>query len=82
MTRTEMMNELTSRVCEVTFTKVNGDTRIMSCTLDPKVVPAATKEDLLSQKAVRQVNEEVIPVWDVKAEGWRSFRVDRVTEFN
>ena len=59
-----------------------GEERDMMCTLQEGVVPAATKEDPLSQKKVRAVNEEVIPVWDVNANGWRSFRVDSVISFS
>lgn len=82
MTRDEMKALLTEKVCEVTFTKANGDTRVMRCTLQDGVVPQATKEDPLSQKKVRDVNEEVLAVWDVEKEGWRSFRLDKVISFN
>jgi hypothetical protein len=77
-----MINELKSGICEVEFTKVNGETRLMKCTLDPSIIPVATKEDPLSQKKVRSVSEEVLPVWDVEREQWRSFRVENVTRFN
>ena len=82
MNRREMINELQSGICEVEFTKVNGETRVMKCTLDPSVIPPATKEDPLSQKKIRSVNEEVLPVWDVGKEQWRSFRIENVTRFN
>lgn len=82
MTREEMMTELTQRTCRVIFKKTNGEERDMMCTLQEGVVPAASKEDPLSQKKVRAVNEEVIPVWDINAQGWRSFRVDSVISFS
>lgn len=82
MNKREMINELKSGICEVEFTKVNGETRLMKCTLDPSIIPVATKEDPLSQKKVRSVSEEVLPVWDVEREQWRSFRVENVTRFN
>lgn len=82
MNKREMMNALQSGICEVEFTKVNGETRIMKCTLDPSIIPVATKEDPLSQKKVRSVSDEVLPVWDVEREQWRSFRVENVTRFN
>ena len=80
--RNMMMQELQQRVCRVIFKKTNGEERDMMCTLQEDVVPAATKEDPLSQKKVRSINEEVIPVWDVNANGWRSFRVDSVISFS
>ena len=82
MTREEMMTELTQRTCRVIFKKTNGEERDMMCTLQEDIVPAATKEDPLTQKKVRAVNEEVIPVWDINAQGWRSFRVDSVISFS
>lgn len=61
----------------VEFTKLNGDYRKMTCTLDKNIVPAPTK-DPVTQEKVRKVNENVCVVWDVNAKGWRSFRWDSV----
>jgi hypothetical protein len=82
MTREEMMEQLIKRECRVIFRKANGEERDMICTLQESVVPAATKADPITQTKVRSLNEEVIPVWDVKAQGWRSFRVDSVISFS
>jgi len=82
MTRNEMMEMLQASTCQVDFTKVNGDTRNMTCTLREDFIPAPAKSEPITQKAVRAVSEEVIPVWDINAEGWRSFRVNSVTGFN
>ena len=81
MSRIDMMKELTSRECQVKFKKVNGDLRDMTCTLKEDMIPSATKADPMSQKKIRAISDEVIPVWDVNAEGWRSFRVDSVVSF-
>ena len=64
----------------VTFNKINGDKRVMTCTLQEGVVPEATKTDTISQKKVQKINEEVQVVWDLNAKGWRSFRWANVTE--
>ena len=82
MNRTEMMKELQDRDCRVIFKKTNGEERDMVCTLREDAIPAASKTDPLSQKKVRSVNEEVIPVWDVNKQAWRSFRVDSVISFS
>lgn len=79
--RTKMIEELQLGEKVVTFTKVNGEKRVMTCTLDASIIPVATKEDPLSQKKVRSVSDEVLPVWDVNAKGWRSFRIDSVVSF-
>ena len=74
----EYLGKLKKGIFEVTFTKVNGEERIMNCTLHDKVIPQATKKDPLTQTKVREINENVVSVWDVKAEGWRSFDYNRV----
>jgi len=59
----------------VTFSKVNGDERVMTCTLQEGIIPPPTKTDELSKKKVREVDsDKVCNVWDVNAKGWRSFR--------
>lgn len=77
--REELINKLKENVCVVSFKKKDGTNRNMKCTLKENVIPKATKEDPLSQKKIRALNEEVLPVWDVEKEGWRSFRVDSVS---
>jgi len=66
--------------CRVIFTKLNGEERNMVCTLKEGVIPKATK-DPITQKKVRDLNEEVLAVWDVNKEGWRSFRISNVVSF-
>ena len=48
MDREEIVNKLKQGLLEVTFNKVNGDERVMTCTLQEGVIPAATKKDPLS----------------------------------
>ena len=79
-TREALMEKLEKEVLEVTFLKINGDKRIMTCTLRDDIKPKATKTDPMSQKAVRTVSDKVCSVWDINAKGWRSFRYDNVQE--
>jgi hypothetical protein len=65
----------------VTFKKVSGDKRKMRCTLKKDDIPSAEKSDPLSQTKIRELNTEVLPVWDLDAKGWRSFRIENVTAF-
>ena len=80
LTRNEMKEMLQTSRCRVIFTKLNGEERDMLCTLRDDIIPAATK-DPITQKKVRDLNEEVLAVWDTKAEGWRSFRISNVVSF-
>ena len=77
-TRTDLQNLLSQNVLVVDFTKLNGDKRVMTCTLREDMKPRATKDDTMSQKKVRELSEEVVSVWDVNAKGWRSFRYNRI----
>lgn len=78
----DLKNLLEQNVIKVDFLKLNGDRRVMTCTLREDMKPPATKDDAISQKAVRNVSDAVISVWDVNAKGWRSFRYDRVSQVN
>jgi hypothetical protein len=82
MNRQKITTALESGVHTVLFEKVNGDKRLMQCTLDPTLMPAATKVDALSQTKVREINEEVVVCFDVTAKGWRSFRVENLEQFD
>lgn len=77
-TRTDLKNQLEHNVLVVDFTKLNGDKRVMTCTLREDMKPRANKDDAMSQKAVREVSDATVSVWDVNAKGWRSFRYDRI----
>ena len=77
-TKEDLKNLLEQNVLTVDFTKLNGDKRVMTCTLREDMKPPATKTDAMSQKKVREVSNEVVSVWDVNAKGWRSFRYERV----
>jgi len=76
--REDLEKLLEQNVLVVDFLKLNGDKRVMTCTLREDIKPSATKKDPMSQKAVRKVSDAVVSVWDVNAKGWRSFRYDRV----
>ena len=79
-TREELLALLESEVVEVTFTKLNGDERVMPCTLIKSMLPPAKKDDPLTQKKVREISDKVIAVWAIESKGFRSFRYDRVSK--
>lgn len=81
VTYDEMKDFLQNTVSNVTFTKKNGDQRIMKCTLMPEhLPPVEVKEG--AEQTEKKVNTEVLAVWDLEAEGWRSFRLDSVINFD
>ena len=73
-TREKIEESLRANVAEVRFTKSDGTERIMKCTLrEDLVIPYEKKTD-----RVKDVNLDVVPVFDVEKNEWRSFRVDSV----
>lgn len=74
--RGHLIKELSSKVLSVTFTKANGEERVMRCTLQSKYLP----ESEVSENK-RKKNDDIIVVWDVDKDTWRSFRVDSVIAF-
>lgn len=79
-TREELFDLLQKEVVEVTFTKLNGDERVMPCTLIESFLPPAKKDDPLTQKKVRNISDKVIAVWALESKGFRSFRYDRISK--
>jgi len=73
----EIRHLLNEHVCEVTFTKVNGEVRTMPCTLKTGVVPPQTAKD---SDHTRPFRPETLSVWCTDKNEWRSFRVANVTE--
>jgi hypothetical protein len=79
MNQQEIKDALHSNVCTVTFTKVNGDERVMQCTLNEALLPAQIDVEESVQK--KKPNPDVLAVYDVTAQGWRSFRWDSLKDF-
>lgn len=77
-TKTDLKSLLEQNVLTVDFTKLDGDKRVMTCTLREDMKPHTTKDHAISHKAVRETSDAVVSVWDVNARGWRSFRYDRI----
>lgn len=69
-----LRNYLTQNIATVTFTKADGTTRVMKCTLNPDVIEESEKKT----ERTRTPNLEVLNVWDVEKGGWRSFRLESI----
>ena len=76
MTPEHVVAELTQAVCRVTFEKADGSLRTMIGTLDPSRLPPAKSVRNLEKP---QPNPDVVRVWDLEIQQWRSFRVSRLT---
>tara|TARA_R110002153_G_scaffold29258_1_gene89914 strand:+ start:167 stop:448 length:282 start_codon:yes stop_codon:yes gene_type:complete len=81
LTRTEMIEELRLGPAKITFTKVNGDTRIMEATLDTSRIPEKDLPKSHIDGELGEINQDVIRCYDLKAAGWRSFRVANIVSW-
>lgn len=75
-TKDGIKSTLKTYTAKVTFTKVDGSERIMKCTLNESLIPQSTEEKKTDR--VKAENDNVLAVWDLEAEGWRSFKIDSV----
>ena len=73
--RDTLIKFLKKMEANVTFTKSNGEVRVMRCTLKEDVVPAPKVSP-----SARKVSPDVLAVWDLEKSEWRSFRYDKITD--
>jgi hypothetical protein len=80
----DLQKELNKRVMSVTFTKMNGDVRTMECTTNLELIPKNEHptKDYSGVEEAYDPNEvkTTLCVFDVNAQGWRSFRVSNIIE--
>ena len=79
LNKQEMLDALHNGICVITFIKMNGEERVMSCTLNAEILPEQIDLEEAIQKKVP--NPDVLAVWDTEKGGWRSFRWDSVKDF-
>ena len=70
MSREDLLSILLNSVATVIFTKADGSTRVMKCTLQKDFLPALKGSN-------HKRSQEVLPVWEIGI-GWRSFRLDSI----
>jgi hypothetical protein len=74
-----LKSALHNGVVEVLFLKKDGTERRLVCTLKADLLPAQTDLEEAVQK--KTPNPEVLAVWDIENNGWRSFRWDSIIGF-
>lgn len=89
MNKLELLDLLHNNVANITFTKVNGDVRTIKGTLLDQYLPqkevspiGIEVETLVEAQTRKATNENVVVVWDIENDGYRSFRIDSVTLVN
>lgn len=74
---TEYKKVLQENICLVQFRKIDGSIRDMRCTLQESYLPPAAT----TGTGTRAVNPNIVTVFDIDKQEWRSFRKDQVTSF-
>lgn len=77
---TFLRDQLKTKVLKVNFIKKDGTVRDMLCTLNPDLLPAQIDIEESVQKKTQ--NPDILAVYDLEKEGWRSFRYDSVIGFS
>ncbi len=72
-----LQHVLRNGVATVEFTKKDGSNRVMKCTLDAALLPELHAEEG-AERAKKTENPNMVNVFDVEAQGWRSFSLDRL----
>jgi hypothetical protein len=69
----------------VEFTKSDGSTRVMNCTLNEEFGAKYSATEKVVEgvdRKPKKVNPDVCAVWDCEANAWRSFRWDRLKQID
>ena len=62
----------------INFTKKDGTNRVMKCTLKEESIPGA----FTPKGTGKAKSSDVVAVFDIENQGWRSFHWDSITSFN
>lgn len=71
-----LLDLLKNNIVNLTFKKVNGEERVMNCTLQGDYIPES-----VNTSSVKKLNTETVSVWSVDDNGWRSFRKDSIINY-
>lgn len=75
ITKEQLMENLNNGEVVVTFTKKDGSERVMRCTRASDSIPEEKRPILKTDSVDKSIssNIDLITVWDLDREGWRSF---------
>ena len=72
-TRTQLENMLSRGIVQISFTKKDGSDRVMNCTTNLNFIPKNKHP-----KSQNTRSDDVIAVYDVESNDWRSFDIKSV----
>lgn len=79
VTKQKLKDILKQNVVSISFKKIDGTDRQMLCSLKEDILPDVKSKEPNKKK---QENENVLPVWDLEKNAFRSFRIDSLTDYS
>ena len=73
-----LKKKLHENILKITFEKKDGTVRNMLCTLKSEHIP---QQDSSNKGTKKKENPDVLAVFDVEKNAWRSFRIDSVIQW-
>lgn len=80
MEKSKVVDMLKNETVDLEFVKKDGTLRVMTCTLQEDKLPAQV--DLEEHVQKKAPNPDILAVFDVINQGWRSFRWDSLKKVN
>jgi hypothetical protein len=77
LTKDALKDLLKRKTVKITFKKKDGTERVMNCTLHEEVVPVYEKKT----ERVKKTNDDVLAVWDLDKDAFRSFKLDSLIDY-
>lgn len=82
MTTTELKNQIGTAAAVVTFTKKNGEKRVMKCAINKEYLLTNVAEtEYVEPTGTASFDAEargMVRVWDLENKGWRTITADTV----
>ena len=79
MFRSWLKSILKTQRMNVAFKKADGSTRHLHCSLHPELLPEIV---VTENTNIKKENTEVLAVYDLDKQAWRSFRLDSIQDFS
>ena len=79
LSKNDLKENLSKAIAEITFTKTDGSIREMRCTLMSDYLPQKQIDENV-RHVPRRESDNVLAVWDIDNQDWRSFRLDSITD--
>lgn len=73
----QLQSDLRNGIYTIVFEKLNGEIREMRCTLQSEYLPQLLTE-AADEVVPRAENPDVIAVWDLDKDAWRSMRLANI----